>query len=155
MTLMTGATLSLNSPVFSRYQHIAHPKSISATDDFSWYQRHPSSCDSSHGPSPALPLLLGFSPLINIRFLTTQINKTFISRSLGLSPVVHTLSTCTEFTDQYLHTSWTSFCHRANPVNPYQSFDSPLFSQSSNFALSPLKPPTLHKCRRPAKSCGG
>lgn len=37
-------------------------------------------------PVLSLHLLLGFPPLIDICFLTTQINKAIISTSLGLPP---------------------------------------------------------------------
>lgn len=101
----------------------------------------------------SLHLLLGFSPLINICFLTTQIKKKFISTSLGLSPVVHTLCVESSLTSIYIPAEPAlSSCQSCKPLSEFRL---PLFSQYPNFTFSPFKPPIPHKCRRPAKSCGG
>lgn len=84
----------------------------------------------------SLCVLLGFPPLINICFLTSQINKIISPLSLGLSPMVHTL--CVESSLTGIYRQLLGPYGLANPVNPNQSFNSPYSTntQTSLFLLS-------------------
>lgn len=114
---MAGTTSFLTElSRFSGYQNITHP-------------RQPMPLTISLATSSIAPLvthlmvlvlslcvLFGFPPLINICFLTSQINKIISPLSLGLSPVVHTLCVEISLTGIYLPAAWPLWsCQSCKP----------------------------------------